>query len=67
MIQGTWALSNLCRGSPLPKYDDVKGAIIPLCKVMKTKILDNDGLADCLWAISYMTEGPKIRLMPLME
>lgn len=21
---GAWALSNLCRGNPLPKYDNVK-------------------------------------------
>jgi hypothetical protein len=26
-----WALSNLCRGSPLPKYENVRFAIIALC------------------------------------
>lgn len=26
-----WALSNLCRGNPLPKYDSIKYAIPILC------------------------------------
>jgi hypothetical protein len=29
-----WALSNLCRGSPLPKYDYVKLAIPVLCRTI---------------------------------
>lgn len=29
-----WALSNLCRGSPLPKYDSIKMAIPLLCKLI---------------------------------
>ena len=29
-----WALSNLCRGSPLPKYDNIKLAIPVLCHVI---------------------------------
>ena len=28
---GCWALSNLCKGSPLPKYNDVEDAIPLLC------------------------------------
>jgi importin subunit alpha-1 len=28
---GAWALSNLCRGTPLPKYENVKLAIPLLC------------------------------------
>jgi hypothetical protein len=26
-----WALSNLCRGSPVPKYENVRLAVIALC------------------------------------
>jgi hypothetical protein len=29
-----WALSNLCRGSPLPKYDHIKHAIPILCQAI---------------------------------
>lgn len=31
---GTWALSNLCRGRPLPKFELVKNAIPTLAKVL---------------------------------
>jgi importin subunit alpha-6/7 len=31
---GTWAISNLCRGRPLPKFDQVKFAIPILAKML---------------------------------
>ena len=38
---GCWALSNLCRGSPLPKYNDIEAAIQLLCHYIKSeKIID---------------------------
>lgn len=33
---GSWALSNLCRGNPLPKYENVKMAIPVLCNVISS-------------------------------
>lgn len=49
---GFWALSNLCRGVPLPSYELVKDAVQPLCKAL---IIEEDSavLTDCSWAISY--------------
>jgi importin subunit alpha-1 len=31
---GTWAISNLCRGRPLPDFNLVKEAIPIICKVI---------------------------------
>jgi hypothetical protein len=31
-IQGMWALSNLCRGQPLPKYNMIKKAVHIICR-----------------------------------
>jgi len=33
---GSWALSNLCRGKPPPKYELVKCAIPIFVQIMKT-------------------------------
>lgn len=38
---GAWALSNLCRGNPLPKYENIKEAIPLLCMLIaKEYIVD---------------------------
>ena len=31
---GSWTMSNLCRGRPLPDYELVKNASEPLCKIL---------------------------------
>ena len=56
---GCWALSNLCRGDPLPKYALVKAAIAVLCRVLATKLTDKEIVADCCWAISYHSDASK--------
>jgi importin subunit alpha-1 len=40
LVQGAWALSNLCRGHPLPDYEKIEKAIPILCKIVKLKVLD---------------------------
>jgi len=38
---GCWALSNLCRGSPLPKYEQIKTAIPVLCRaIANSRLVD---------------------------
>lgn len=38
---GCWALSNLCRGNPLPRYNNVESAIPVLCRYIQSeKIVD---------------------------
>ncbi len=59
---GTWAISNLCRGTlfnkwkPLPKFERFKTAIPVLIK-MQAQETDDEILTDALWALSYLTDG----------
>ena len=41
LAQAAWALSNLCRGNPLPSYEKVYQALPVLCKVLNLNILDD--------------------------
>lgn len=60
--QAMWALSNLCRGAPQPKYEIIKPAIPVLCKAVTSGVLDGEELQDCLWAIANNSEGQKSRV-----
>lgn len=58
-----WALSNLCRGTPLPKYDAVHEAIPILCKaIAHGRLNDKDIISDCCWAISYHSDSNKNKI-----
>lgn len=60
---GAWALSNLCRGTPLPKYESVKLAIPLLCYLIaEDKINDKEITADSCWAISYHCDNKKNKI-----
>lgn len=49
-----WALSNLCRGSPLPKYKTIKNAILLLARVLvENKLEDESTVNDAMWAICF--------------
>jgi hypothetical protein len=50
--RAAWAISNLCRGTPLPKFDAIKFAIPTLAKIILSQVLADDELSDCLWAVS---------------
>lgn len=52
--QGTWAISNLCRGRPIPKADYVKAAIPTLFNVLSSQS-DSETLTDAAWALSYLS------------
>ena len=54
---GTWAISNLCRGRPAPNPELVRSAIPTLCEVLKTQN-DFDILHDAAWALSYHVNDP---------
>jgi hypothetical protein len=58
---GTWAISNLCRGRPLPKFEYTKNAIPVLCKVIKEET-DTEPLTDATWALSYLSDGSDDRI-----
>lgn len=63
---GTWAISNLCRGKPGPEYDNVKDAIPILAKVIQTHH-DSELITDCLWALSHLSDGGEIRVENLIN
>jgi len=52
--EGTYAISTLCRGRPLPPVEKVESAIPTLCKVIKSQT-DKEVLTDAAWALSYLT------------
>jgi len=49
---GVWALSNLCRGKPLPNLSLIKGAIPFFADVLKNDT-DEQSLTDAAWGVSY--------------
>ncbi|XP_062198232.1 importin subunit alpha-1b-like isoform X2 [Phragmites australis] len=51
----TWALSNLCRGSPEPDFEHVKPALLVLQQLIHSK--DELVLSDACWALSYLSDG----------
>ena len=62
---GTWAVSNLCRGKPLPPLDAVDIAIPTLCKVLIMET-DPDVLMDAAWAICYLSREDD-RIEPIVK
>ena len=63
---GTWALSNLCRGRPLPVFNLVYKAIPPLCKVIMEET-DPEILTDATWALSYLSDGDETRIQMVVD
>jgi len=62
----SWALSNLCRGRPQPKYDLVRRAIPTLIKVLVENEKE-DIITDICWALSYLSDGAKERINDLLD
>lgn len=64
---GAWTISNLVRGYPPPKYDLVKACLEIMAKVLMSGVIsDKEVLSDCVWALSYLSEGPKSRVQRLL-
>ena len=53
---GTWALSNCCRGKPLPDFEHVYKAVPVLCQVL-IKETQYEIITDAAWAMSYLSDG----------
>lgn len=53
-VNSIWALSNLCRGSPRPKYKSIRNAISLLGGILvENRLSDATTINDVIWAISY--------------
>lgn len=55
---GAWAISNLCRGSPAPSWNQVVVALPILFRLLQLQ--DDDTLIDACWALCYMTTEPDV-------
>lgn len=53
---GTWALSNLTRGRPLPKFELVNESIPTLSKVVQ-ETNDIETLIDAAWGMCFLSDG----------
>jgi importin subunit alpha-6/7 len=60
-----WALSNLCRGKPLPDRE-VTSEVLKIVPVVLTST-DEDILSDCCWALSYISDGDNQRIQDILD
>lgn len=52
----TWTLSNMCRGRPVPAWNEVVVALPTLARLIHLD--DQDTLADACWTLSYLSDVP---------
>jgi len=62
---GTWTLSNLCRGKPQPDWSLVSPALPILARLAHST--DDEVLTDVLWALSYLSDGTNDRIQSIVE
>lgn len=53
---GTWTLSNMCRGkNPAPNFESIRDAVPVLAQLLHHR--DEEVMTDAAWALSYLTDG----------
>jgi hypothetical protein len=62
---GTWTLSNLCKGKPQPPFDWVSPALPVLAQLIFQ--LDEEVVADACWALSYLSDGANEKIGAVIE
>lgn len=50
----TWSVSNLCRGKPQPKFEQICGVLPMLAKLVMMD--DVEVITDAIWALSYISD-----------
>lgn len=61
-----WMVSNLCRGAPKPNLEDLIPAL-PLLKKHLSSGDDAELLADALWSLSYISDGPNQYIQAVID
>jgi importin subunit alpha-6/7 len=62
----TWAVSNLCRGKPVPQKEMIKDAVVPLATLFARNVPDEPKI-DALWALSYLSDGDNSRIQMVLD
>jgi hypothetical protein len=61
-----WTVSNLCRGTPSPSFEEVKAALPVLAKVVMTET-SSDLLSECLYSITSISEGSEEKIQAVID
>jgi importin subunit alpha-6/7 len=61
----TWAISNLCRGKPAPKFERVAHCISALAFLLRSA--DKETTIDAAWALSYLTDGDDVKIQAVID
>jgi len=65
MRNGTWTLSNLCRGKPPPPLEWVSPGLTTLAGLIHST--DVEVVTDACWALSYMSDGANERINAVLH
>jgi importin subunit alpha-1 len=63
---GTWTLSNMCRGkNPAPNFESIRDAVPVLAQLLHHR--DEEVMTDAAWALSYLTDGDNDKIQAVVE
>mmetsp|Transcript_23739 Transcript_23739/g.62009 ORF Transcript_23739/g.62009 Transcript_23739/m.62009 type:complete len:529 (-) Transcript_23739:199-1785(-) len=63
---GTWTLSNLCRGkAPAPDFAAIQEAVPVLAQLLSHR--DEEVMTDAAWALSYLTDGDNDKIQAVVH
>lgn len=65
MRNATWAVSNLCRGRPLPELSHVCIAVPVLAPLLNH--FESQVVVDAAWGLSYISDGPVERVQTILD
>lgn len=60
-----WAISNFCRGKPLPDYSLVLPSLPCITQLLYCP--DDEVLVDACWTMSYLSDGPNERIEAVVQ